>query len=129
LLIHRLTGGRWGTALAPVLMPAAAMVPLLALIFLPLAFGLSAPYRWASDTSVLRPAVAHVYLNQPAFLLRSVSSRAGVNLLLVSYIVSDFVGLSVCTRSSEGNRPSLPDCSDISSFSAVVLLARSSVSP
>src|SRR6185437_10397945 len=77
LLIHRLTGGRWGTALAPILIPAAAMLPLLALVFLPLAFGLSAPYRWASDTSMLRPSVAHVYLNQPAFLLRTAIALVG----------------------------------------------------
>ena len=51
LLVHRLTGGRWGEALAPVLMPAAAVMPLVALAFVPLAFGLSAPYRWAADTA------------------------------------------------------------------------------
>ncbi|ABE64806.1 hypothetical protein Nham_4183 (plasmid) [Nitrobacter hamburgensis X14] len=86
LLIHRLTGGRWGAALAPVLMPAAAMLPLLALAFLPLAFGLSALYRWASDTSMLRPAVAHVYLNQPAFLLRSAVALLGWSVLAVAVV-------------------------------------------
>jgi hypothetical protein len=86
LLIHRLTGGRWGTALAPVLMPATAMVPFVALAFLPLAFGLSAPYRWASDTSILRPAVAHVYLNQPAFLLRSAVALVGWSVLAVAVV-------------------------------------------
>jgi hypothetical protein len=83
LLIHRLTGGRWGIALAPVLMPAACMVPFVALMFLPLAFGLAAPYRWASDASVLRPAVAHAYLNQPAFLLRTSVALIGWSALAV----------------------------------------------
>jgi hypothetical protein len=86
LLIHRLTGGRWGTALAPVLMPAASMVPLVAIAFLPLAFGLSAPYRWAADTSVLRPAVAHIYLNQPAFLLRSAVALLGWSVLAFAVV-------------------------------------------
>jgi hypothetical protein len=86
LLIHRLTGGRWGTALAPVLIPATAMVPFVALAFLPLAFDLSAPYRWASDTSILRPAVAHVYLNQPAFLLRSGVALLGWSVLAVAVV-------------------------------------------
>ena len=34
ILIHRVTGGRWGEALAPALRPAAALVPLAALAFL-----------------------------------------------------------------------------------------------
>jgi len=83
LLIHRLTGGRWGPALAPVLRPAASMVPFIALIFVPLAFGLSGPYRWASDAAVLRPSVAHLYLNQPAFLLRSAVALTGWSVLSV----------------------------------------------
>jgi hypothetical protein len=86
LLIHRLTGGRWGTALAPVLMPAVSMMPLVALVFLPLAFGLSAPYRWASDTSMVRPAVAHTYLNQPAFLLRSAVVLIGWSVLAIAVV-------------------------------------------
>jgi hypothetical protein len=86
LLIHQLTRGRWGTALAPVLMPAASMVPLVAIAFLPLAFALPAPYRWASDASVLRPAVAHIYLNQPAFLLRSAVALLGWSVLAVAVV-------------------------------------------
>lgn len=83
LLIHRLTGGRWGPALAPVLMPAASMVPFVALVFVPLALGLSGPYRWASDPAVLRPEVARVYLNQPAFLLRSAAALIGWSVLAI----------------------------------------------
>jgi len=86
LLIHRLTGGRWGTALAPVLMTAASMVPLVTLIFLPLTFGLSAPYRWASDALMLRPEVAHVYLNRPAFMLRSAVALFGWSVLAVALV-------------------------------------------
>jgi hypothetical protein len=86
LLIHRLTGGRWGIALAPVLLPAASMVPFVAIAFLPLAFGLSVPYRWASDTSMLRPAVAHVYLNQSAFLLRSAIALIGWSVLAIAVV-------------------------------------------
>lgn len=83
LLIHRLTGGRWGEALAPVLMRAAALTPLIALAFVPLAFGLSAPYRWAADTAAIRPALAHYYLNEPAFLLRAAIALIGWSVLSV----------------------------------------------
>ena len=75
LLIHRLTGGRWGTALAPVLMPAASMVPLVALVFLPLAFGLSAPYRWASD-DLDAPAGGGARLSEPTCLSAANGGRS-----------------------------------------------------
>jgi hypothetical protein len=86
LLIHRLTGGGWGTAVAPVLMRATSMVPLVALIFVPLAFGLAVPYRWAVDASTLRPEVAHIYLNQPAFLLRTGIALFGWSVLAVAVV-------------------------------------------
>jgi hypothetical protein len=86
LLIHRLTGGRWGAAMEPVLLPAASMVPLVAIAFLPLAFTLSAPYRWAADASTLRPEVAHLYLSQPAFLLRSAVALTGWSVLAVAVV-------------------------------------------
>ena len=49
LLIHRLTGGEWGQAAAPVLRPAAAMFPLVALAFVPVLVGLPQIYPWAAD--------------------------------------------------------------------------------
>jgi hypothetical protein len=86
LLLHRLTGGSWGTAMAPVLLPATSMVPLVALIFVPLALGLAVPYRWAMDASTLRPEVAHIYLNQPSFLLRSGIALFGWSVLAVAVV-------------------------------------------
>ena len=49
LLIHRLTGGQWGFAAAPVLRPAAAMTPLLIVAFVPVLVGLHQIYPWAAD--------------------------------------------------------------------------------
>ena len=83
LLIHRLTGGRWGDEMAGALVPCAATVPLAALAFLPLAFGLSAPYRWAAGTASARPDLVHLYLNQPAFLLRTSVALIGWSFLSV----------------------------------------------
>ena len=77
LLIHRLTGGRWGDELAATLMRSAATLPLATLAFVPLAFGLPAPYRWAADFTHARPDVVHFYLNQPAFLARAFVALIG----------------------------------------------------
>ena len=64
LLIHCLTGGKWGQAAAPILRPAAALTPVVALAFVPVLVGLRHIYPWAADPSAIHgvdddpPAVA-----------------------------------------------------------------------
>lgn len=81
LLIHRLTGGRWGVAFAPALAAATAATPLFVLFFLPVLFSLSTLYPWTAEPSALRPAVATLYLNHSAFILRSVVALIGWSVL------------------------------------------------
>ncbi len=52
LWIHRLTGGRWGTALRPHVLRLAARLPRVLLLFLPLALGLPLLYDWAAAPGV-----------------------------------------------------------------------------
>jgi hypothetical protein len=85
LLIHRLTGGSWGLAAAPVLRPAAAMTPLLVLAFLPLLVGLGHIYPWAAGSSAIPADVARWYLNEPSFSVRSLIALAGWSLLAVIF--------------------------------------------
>ncbi len=74
LMIHYLVGGRWGRAASMFLESGAAMLPWMALAFIPLAFGLSHIYPWADPHQVaaselLRHKVP--YLNIPFFLART----------------------------------------------------------
>ena len=46
LLVHGISGGRWGRDLAPVLIPAARCIPLLFIAFLPVMIFRSSVYRW-----------------------------------------------------------------------------------
>ncbi|HET9862044.1 MAG TPA: hypothetical protein VFP37_01265 [Steroidobacteraceae bacterium] len=46
LMMHELTGGAWGVALRPALIAAARLMPLHALLFLPLLLGLGRLYSW-----------------------------------------------------------------------------------
>jgi hypothetical protein len=70
LLIHGITGGRWGADLAPVLVPAARSLPLFLLAFIPVLIWRGAIYDWPSHGV---PAdVANDYLNPPFFALRTV---------------------------------------------------------
>jgi hypothetical protein len=77
LQIHRLTGGAWGIAGAPVLRPAAAMSPFLIAAFVPVLAGLNRIYPWAADPGALPPDVAYWYLNGMSFLLRSLIALVG----------------------------------------------------
>ncbi|ACL61634.1 conserved hypothetical protein [Methylobacterium nodulans ORS 2060] len=71
LLIHGLTGGRWGEALGPVLRPTAALMPLAALAFVPIGLALAAIYPWAADPAHAPPQVGPQFLNPTFFLARS----------------------------------------------------------
>jgi hypothetical protein len=81
MLIHRVTGGRWGEALAPALRPAAALVPLAALTFLGVALSLPALYPWAADPGTVKPDVAELYLGPALFDLRAALALAGWSVL------------------------------------------------
>ncbi len=64
LLVHGVTGGRWGRDLAPVLVPAARVIPLLLLLALPLLIVRPLIYDWAK---LGLPADVTAYYLNPAF--------------------------------------------------------------
>ncbi len=49
--VHRITGGRWGLAIVPVVRHLSARLPWLLALFVPIAFGLAQIYPWAADPS------------------------------------------------------------------------------
>jgi hypothetical protein len=67
LLIHSLTGGTWGLQLRPSLLAAAQMLPVLAVLLIPLLVGASHLFPWVG-------AAHSWYLNLPFFISRSVVS-------------------------------------------------------
>lgn len=85
LLIHRLTGGRWGKSLAPALRPAAAMTPLTLLAFIPIAMSLARIFPWAASAGATPPGVG-LYLNAPFFLGRTVLALCGWSILAIVVI-------------------------------------------
>jgi hypothetical protein len=85
LLIHQLTGGRWGVVASPVLRPLAAMMPLVAIAFVPVLAGLAHVYPWAADPGQIKPDVARWYLSEPWFVLRSVIALVGWSMLGVTF--------------------------------------------
>ncbi len=76
LMIQHLTGGRWGLAIRRLLEAGTRTVPVLFLLFLPVAFSLERIYPWVAperaEATVRHAAVLkHLYLNVPFFLGRA----------------------------------------------------------
>jgi hypothetical protein len=77
LMIQHLTGGRWGVAIRRLLEAGTRTLPVLALLFLPIVFGMKRIYPWAgaeqADPTIAHAvALKHAYLNVPFFLGRAV---------------------------------------------------------
>jgi hypothetical protein len=73
-MLHHLTGGSWGIAIRRILEAGYGALPLLALAFVPLVFGLEILYLWARPEEVAQDAILQGkarYLNVEAFELRA----------------------------------------------------------
>jgi hypothetical protein len=88
LMLQHITGGAWGAVIRRVLESATRTLPLLALLFLPLVFGLSHLYEWAQPEHVAHDEILQhkaIYLNVPFFLARA-ALYFGVWLLLARFL-------------------------------------------
>ena len=75
LMIHHLTAGYWGYGVRRLLEAAVGNLPLLALLFVPIFFGLSELYPWKHPDSVAAPELLAKklgYLNTSGFIVRTV---------------------------------------------------------
>jgi hypothetical protein len=75
LMVHHLTGGRWGALIRRPLETALTPLPLMALLFIPIVFGLHELYPWVRPEEIAHNALLQEklwYLNVPFFLLRAV---------------------------------------------------------
>lgn len=70
IMIHQLTGGRWGTAINGVLESSLRNIILLAALFVPVLLGLGRLYHWVGESETLGSKAA--YLNVPFFVIRTV---------------------------------------------------------
>jgi hypothetical protein len=74
-MLHHVTGGAWGLPIRRPLESGSRTLPLLAVLFLPIAVGARRLYEWADPAAVARdPVLQHksAYLNVPFFLGRAV---------------------------------------------------------
>ncbi len=73
-MVGQVTGGRWSIVVRGPALAAAGVLPLLALLFVPLLFGLDRLYPWLIDTGATAALLQHKqpYLNLDFFVLRAV---------------------------------------------------------
>ena len=75
LMLHFLVGGMWGWMIRRLLEAATRTLPVVALLFIPLLFGLQAVYPWAQPDHVATdPLLQHKspYLNVPFYIIRTI---------------------------------------------------------
>jgi hypothetical protein len=73
-MIHQLSGGAWGVLIRRPIGAAARVLPVLTVLFLPIAFGMHQLYEWTHADVVAQSEVLQhkqLYLNTPFFLARA----------------------------------------------------------
>jgi len=74
LMIHHIAGGAWGAVIRRILESSIGTIPLLAVLFLPIAFGIHHLFEWSHADVVAKDAILQAkepYLNAPFFLVRA----------------------------------------------------------
>ena len=73
-MVHQVSGGAWGVVIRRILGAASRTLPLLTVLFVPIALGLRALYPWADPAHVAEDPILQwkqPYLNTPFFLVRA----------------------------------------------------------
>jgi hypothetical protein len=73
-MVHQVSGGAWGVVIRRILGAASRTLPLLTILFIPIALGVHVLYPWADDALVANDPVLQwkqPYLNVPFFLVRA----------------------------------------------------------
>jgi hypothetical protein len=74
LMLHHLVGGKWGFAIRRILEAASRMLPLMAVLFIPILFGIHSLYEWSHADIVAGDEILKhksSYLNVPFFTGRA----------------------------------------------------------
>ena len=73
-MVHQVSGGAWGVVIRRILGAASRTLPLLTILFIPIALGLHSLYPWADEAHVAEDPILQwkqPYLNVPFFLARA----------------------------------------------------------
>jgi hypothetical protein len=106
LMVHHLVGGTWGAIIRRVLESGTRTLPLMALFFVPLLFGLRELYSWALPQAVAQDELLRhksPYLNEPFFAVRLAAYF--VAWLLPAYLLNRWAHQQDLTPERVAQRP------------------------
>ncbi len=101
LMIHHLSGGRWSLALRRTFEASSRTLPLMAVLFLPIIFGIHDLYHWSHADVVANDAILRhkaPYLNQSGFIIRAV----------VYFVIWSFLALMLARWSAQQDTERFP---------------------
>ena len=104
LMVQHLTGGAWGVVLRRPLEAAVRTIPFMAVLFLPIAFGMHSLYEWTHESAKTDPLLMlkAAYLNTPFFLVRQV----------IYFVIWSAMGYLLTSWSAEHDRTGEPSLVD-----------------
>jgi hypothetical protein len=106
VMIHELTGGEWGSIVRPSLEAAMLTLPFVAVLALPIAFGLPHLFPWARPDEVAQSALLQAkrwYLSPAAFVIRN-----AMCLMLWSALAIVFARVAVDSGARTGDHRNRP---------------------
>lgn len=105
LMVHGLTGGRWGDTVRPALRTMTAMLPFALVLLVPVLMRLDLVFPWAGADSAILPQKVReklAYLNVPFFLLRFAACAA--IWLVLAWMVIDATGEEASSNDGSGKK-------------------------
>jgi hypothetical protein len=96
LMVHSLTGGRWGETVRPAWIAATRLIPLVAVLFLPILVGVEKVYPWAAEPGK--------YLNLPFWVGRSIVWLVAWVVLSTAFLRADRATVDPASGASPGAR-------------------------
>jgi hypothetical protein len=88
-MVHQVSGGAWGVVIRRILGAATRTLPLLTILFVPIALGLRSLYPWADPARIAADPILQwkqPYLNVPFFLARAAIYFAAWN--IIAYLLN-----------------------------------------
>jgi hypothetical protein len=113
LMIRHLTGGGWGMVIRRVLGAAMRTVPLMALLFVPLLFGMSRLYPWMMPLGAIADEHIREHLEHHNFILTDyLTVRGFVIRAIVYFVIWGVIVYLLSKWSREQNQPPVRDNSE-----------------
>jgi len=109
IMIRHLTGGGWGVVIRRIQGAAMRTLPFMALLFVPLCFGLSKLYPWAIPLESVQDPHIHEHLAKHSFIYGYLNPKFFIIRGVIYFAVWNLISYLLSLWSKQGDSPSAPD--------------------